>query len=132
MVDYKEVGRRIRYYRQKRNITQEQLAFDIDSSAAYLSNIERAIKKPSLQKLIQISEALEISIDNLVSPKSYHHDKRTEDLDDILHLFSESDRKRLVDSLFYIITGISTESAAAITFTDKVTIAGLESMRMYS
>ena len=103
MVDYKEVGKRIRYYRQKRNFTQEQLAFDINTSAAYLSNIERAIKKPSLQKLIQISEVLEISIDDLVSPKPLNHNKQTDKREDVIELFSEGDKKRLIESLFNII-----------------------------
>ena len=73
MIDYTEVGKRIKYYRQKRGLTQEQLAFDIHTSAAYISNIERSIKKPSLQKIILISEVLEISVDELigsVQPKS--------------------------------------------------------------
>lgn len=32
MIDYSEVGKRIKYYRQKRGLTQEQLAFDIHSA----------------------------------------------------------------------------------------------------
>ena len=37
MIDYSEVGKRIKYYRQKRGLTQEQLAFDIHTSAAFQS-----------------------------------------------------------------------------------------------
>ena len=66
MIDYYEIGKRIRYYRQLRGHTQESLAFIIETSAAYVSNIERAVKKPSLQKLVAISEALDISINDLV------------------------------------------------------------------
>ena len=55
MIDYSEVGKRIRYYRIKEGLTQEQLAFDIETSASYLSNIERGVKKPSLQKVSQIA-----------------------------------------------------------------------------
>ena len=103
MVDYKEIGRRIRFFRRKRGITQEQLAFEVDTSAAYLSNIERAIKKPSLQKLIQISEVLGISIDDLVSPSRKPRDFDTESLERIARTSSDSDRQRLVDNLFEII-----------------------------
>lgn len=103
MIDYKAVGKRIRYYRRKRGITQEQLAFEINTSAAYLSNIERAIKKPSLQKLIQISEVLEISINDLVSSEQKLQTFDTVQFERVIQTCSDSDRKRLVDNLFEII-----------------------------
>jgi len=103
MIDYKEVGKRIRYYRRKRGITQEQLAFEVNTSASYLSNIERAIKKPSLQKLIQISEVLEIPINDLVSQEQKLRTFDTEEFERVIRTCSYSDRKRLVDNLFEII-----------------------------
>ena len=54
-IDYIVVGARIRKYRLERGITQEDLAFQINTSAAYISNIERGIKRPSLQKLVEIA-----------------------------------------------------------------------------
>ena len=111
MIDYKEVGRRIRYYRRKRGFTQEQLAFEINTSAAYLSNIERAIKKPSLQKLIKISEILEISVNDLVSPGHTLNEYEPGGLERIVNLCSESDKKRLVDNLFEIINILERSSS---------------------
>lgn len=102
MLDYTEVGRRIKYYRQKRGLTQEQLAFDIHTSAAYISNIERSIKKPSLQKIILISEVLEISVDELIGsgqPKSLTV-KGPGNSPDFISL---EDKKTLTESLFTII-----------------------------
>lgn len=102
MIDYKEVGRRIKYYRQKRGLTQEQLAFDIHTSAAYISNIERSIKKPSLQKIILISEVLEISVDELIGlgqSKSLTVKGSPNSPD----FFSIEDKKALTESLFTII-----------------------------
>ena len=102
MIDYSEVGKRIKYYRQKRGLTQEQLAFDIHTSAAYISNIERSIKKPSLQTIILISEVLEISVDELLgsfqptSPTSKESDRHS-------IVFSEKKKKTLTESLFTII-----------------------------
>lgn len=102
MIDYSEVGKRIKYYRQKRGLTQEQLAFDIHTSAAYISNIERSIKKPSLQTIILISEVLEISVDELLgsfqptSPTSKESDRHS-------IVFSVEDKKTLTESLFTII-----------------------------
>ena len=104
MIDYKEVGRRIRYYRRRKGITQEQLAFEINTSAAYLSNIERAIKKPSLQKLILISEVLEITIEDLISLEQKSYEPDPGGLERIAKFCSNSDKKRLIDNLFEIIS----------------------------
>ena len=45
MVNYEAVGNRIRKLRTDKGMTQEELAFRLGSSAAYLSNIENGIKK---------------------------------------------------------------------------------------
>ncbi len=69
MIDYKHIGHQIRHYRQFRGLTQEELAFSIGSSAVYISNIERAMKKPSLEKLYAIANALNVTVDSLLSSK---------------------------------------------------------------
>ena len=102
MINYEDVGKRIRYYRQSLGMTQEQLAFDVETSAAYISNIERAIKKPSLQKLLQVAEALDVSIEDLLGPdyklleKNYNNHKNA-------YILSHEDKERLLDHLFSII-----------------------------
>lgn len=70
MIDYHIVGARIRQYRQDRGITQEELAFEINTSAAYISNIERGIKKPSLQKLTEIADYLEVTLNDFIYSSS--------------------------------------------------------------
>ncbi len=65
-LDYQSIGQRIRYFRKENRITQEELAFRIESSAAYVSNIEAGKKKPSLQKLTRIAEVLDITINDLI------------------------------------------------------------------
>ena len=72
MLDYHVIGSRIRHYRLERGITQEVLAFQVNSSAAYISRIERGQKKPSLEKLFEIAEVLHVTINDFVyiSPPS--------------------------------------------------------------
>jgi transcriptional regulator with XRE-family HTH domain len=72
MLDYYVIGSRIRHYRLQRGITQEVLAFQVNSSAAYISRIERGQKKPSLEKLFEIAEVLHVTINDFVyaSPPS--------------------------------------------------------------
>ena len=65
-LNYNAIGKRIRVCRISKNITQEQLAYQINSSAAYVSNIERGIKKPSLQKLVQIAEILGVTVNDFL------------------------------------------------------------------
>ena len=72
MIDYSVIGSRIRQYRLERGITQEDLAFHIKTSTAYISSIERGIKKPSLNKLTEISGVLGVTVNDLIysSPDS--------------------------------------------------------------
>ena len=65
-INYITVGKLIRYYRLKSRITQEELAFRIDSTAAYISNLETGKKKPSLDKLTQIAEVLGVTVNDFI------------------------------------------------------------------
>lgn len=65
-IDYITVGNRIRHFRLQKRLTQEELAFQVETSAAYISNIESGKKRPSLQKLAQISEVLGVTINDFI------------------------------------------------------------------
>lgn len=52
----------IKYYRNYRKLTQEQLSEISGISKDYLSEIERGKKTPSLKRLIMIANALNIDI----------------------------------------------------------------------
>jgi transcriptional regulator with XRE-family HTH domain len=54
----KEIGKRIRQYREKRNVTQEALAFEANLHRAYLGQIERGEKNIGLINLQKIAKAL--------------------------------------------------------------------------
>ncbi len=66
MLDYIVIGSRIRKFRRERGITQEDLAFQVNTSTAYISNIERGIKKPSLQKLAEIADVLHVTVNDFI------------------------------------------------------------------
>ena len=61
----KKVGSKIRKYREKKNWTQEELAFKADLHRAYLGQIERGEKNMGLKNLEKISNALSVKITNL-------------------------------------------------------------------
>ena len=66
MLNYKEIGKRIKKARCMENMTQAELAELADISNTYISRIERGVKKASLESLAKISRILNISLDILV------------------------------------------------------------------
>ena len=66
MVDYKDIGKRIRTIRQERNMTQEQLAEKVGVGVTHISHIETGSGIPSLQVLIDIINTLDCSADELL------------------------------------------------------------------
>ena len=56
----------IRVYREYRGLTQDQLAEQAKISKPFLSQIENAIRTPSLNILKRLAEALRVDMDDLV------------------------------------------------------------------
>ena len=65
-INYKDIGNKIRYERKKQNITQEKLAELCNISIPHMSNIENANTKVSLPVLVDIANALNCTVDNLL------------------------------------------------------------------
>lgn len=63
---YDAIGRRIRYVRYGKKLTQEQVAERAEISANYLSRIENGTARFSLNVLIQLINALDVSADYLL------------------------------------------------------------------
>ena len=59
-------GARLRELRQKRGMTQEQLAAAADTAGPYVSDMERGIKVPSLTTIIRLAIALDCKVTDLV------------------------------------------------------------------
>ena len=64
-LDYKEIGRNIRYYRQRANLKQNQLSDMIDVSPQHISHIESGVKL-SLPVLVKIANALSVDANCLL------------------------------------------------------------------
>ena len=65
-VDYEALGQRVKRVRLLRELTQEQLAERADVVNSYVGVIERGEKKPSINTLVKIANALNCSIDYLL------------------------------------------------------------------
>lgn len=66
-MDYKKIGKRIRNLRQQQGYTQEALAEEVDLSAPFISHIERASKKASLETISCIAASLSVTVDYLLT-----------------------------------------------------------------
>ena len=61
-----EIGERIKKAREKKNLTQENLAEVIDVSTQYISDLERGVVGASLSTIKAICITLEITSDSLL------------------------------------------------------------------
>ncbi len=66
-IDYRLLGVRIKQLRQSRGFTQEGLAEAVGCNTTHISNIENNHTKVSLNVLLAIANALDTSIDLLLS-----------------------------------------------------------------
>ena len=66
-IDYEKLGLRIKSIRTSKNLTQENLAQLVDCNVSHISNIENNHTKVSLIMLLAIANALNTSIDYLLS-----------------------------------------------------------------
>jgi len=65
-MDHSLLGKRIRDERKKRIYTQEQLAELVGVSDAYIGQIERGERSPTLETLVKIANQLGVTIDFLL------------------------------------------------------------------
>ena len=66
-VNFGLIGKRIKEHRQRRNLTQEMLAELIEMSPGYMSLIETGKKKASVETLLMICRALNITLSDLLT-----------------------------------------------------------------
>ena len=65
-MDAKAVGQRIKAAREKKNMTQEDLAALVEISPTHVSVIERGVKIPRMDTFVAIANVLEVSVDSLL------------------------------------------------------------------
>lgn len=72
-VNFKLIGKRIQEVRKQQEMTQAELAALTDMSDSYISYIETTKKQASLESLVRISNALGITVDELLSGNQLHN-----------------------------------------------------------
>jgi len=68
------LGNRIRAFRKLKGYTQQEFAAKLGISITLLGSVERGMKDPSEQLLIQIGQLLNINMDELLELKMEHRE----------------------------------------------------------
>lgn len=58
----REIGARIRYYRNEKKLSQEKLSELSDLHPSYIGQLERAEKKPTIETLYRITHSLGLTL----------------------------------------------------------------------
>lgn len=66
-LDFNEIGTRIQKCRNDKNLTQAELAEMIDTNQKHLSRIEGGYHRCTLDMMVAIARALDVSIDYLLA-----------------------------------------------------------------
>ena len=99
-LNYQMLGRRIHAARIAKKLSQFQLADAISSSPTFISRIECGAKGPGLETLLLIADALQVSIDSLLSDyRSYIPDSSSGDLPDVLKGCSNYERYIILQTM---------------------------------
>ena len=70
MVDYKDLGMRVRTLRRKRSLTQEELAEQVGISASFMGHIERGSRVASLETVMQLCAVLGVTPNDLLEEEA--------------------------------------------------------------
>jgi len=66
VIDYEAMGKRVKKYREKNNMTQSDLAHAVHMSNTTISHIEVGSGKPETNTLVKIANALGVTLDMLL------------------------------------------------------------------
>ena len=61
-----QFGQLVRKYRKERNMSQEQLALLCNMDRSYLGRIERGEVNPTLEKLYELANSLDVNVKDLL------------------------------------------------------------------
>lgn len=96
-MDLTLLGNRIRAAREKKGITQEELADRINISPSHISVIERGVKTARIDTVVRIANELDVSSDYLLQDL-VKRSRESQLLSSIMDL-PETDRSRLLNAV---------------------------------
>ena len=99
-MDSKLVGQRIKSAREKKNLSQEDLAALVDLSPTHISVLERGVKVTKLDTFVAIANALEVSADSLLIDVVEHSVSGvTNELYGMMCQLPQKEQRRIINAL---------------------------------
>ncbi len=106
-MDSHNIGQRIKTVRKSQGITQEKLAELINVSPHYIYEIEKGLKKMSLETFISVTCALNISADYILfgsaNSADNNRDLSSDHLDILISSLNQNQRKAIANILCTLI-----------------------------
>ena len=98
-MNYCAIGEKIRKYRKAKGMSQEKLAETVGISVTHMSHIETGNTKLSLPVCVELADALEVQVDDLLCISRGEKTRTLEELDVLLSSCSPEQVKMMLDIL---------------------------------
>ena len=108
------IGERITKLRKTKNLSQDELAKQIGSSRVMIGKYERGDNMPSIEVIIKLAKAFEVSIDYLLgeSSNAQYNKEMIKRLDEVEKL-PQSEKERIFHFIDLVIRDMKTRQAYA-------------------
>ena len=99
-MDLRASGARIKAARERAGMTQEDLAAELEMSPTHISVLERGLKAPKLETLVNIANALHVSSDMLLQDVVlYAADGLASELSAAITKLSPKEQERILNAI---------------------------------
>jgi len=106
-INHRQIGYRIKEVREQNHVSQAQLAEMTDLSISYISHIENAKRKASLDSLIRIVNVLGITMDELLAGVQMNNPTAYQtDIDILMENCSENEKRFIYELIKAILESI--------------------------
>ena len=97
-LNYQNIGKRIRLLRKQQHLSQATLAELVDKSPTYISLVENGQKGPSLETLVDVANALKVTMDVLLAEHLDHSTAAIDsELSAILNNCTEYEKRVIIE-----------------------------------
>ena len=112
MLDYKDLGHKLKVERTKLDYKQEYIAEKVGVGQRYISKIEHGAAKPEFAKIYDIATILGVSLDYLTKDSSAKsEDYLTNTINIRLQLLSDEEKAILLEAIEYYINNIKNKKS---------------------
>lgn len=103
--DFKKIGQKMKEYRESQGITQIDIATDMGTTVAYVSNVENARTKLNLRFLTYYSALCHVSVDAILDSGREHPEGNGEEVEiengirRALEFYTQEEKQRILKML---------------------------------